>query len=48
MVKLHTNFGVIGIELDAEKAPITTANFLAYVESGFYNDVISIVSLMVS
>lgn len=40
MVKLHTNFGVIGIELDAEKAPITTANFLAYVESGFYNDVI--------
>jgi peptidyl-prolyl cis-trans isomerase B (cyclophilin B) len=40
MVKLHTNYGVIGIELDAEKAPITTANFLAYVESGFYNDVI--------
>jgi peptidyl-prolyl cis-trans isomerase B (cyclophilin B) len=40
MVKLHTNFGVIGIELDAEKAPITTANFLTYVESGFYNDVI--------
>jgi peptidyl-prolyl cis-trans isomerase B (cyclophilin B) len=40
MVKLHTNFGVIGIELDAEKAPITTANFLAYVESSFYNDVI--------
>ena len=40
MVKLHTNYGVIGIELDAEKEPITTANFLAYVESGFYNDVI--------
>jgi peptidyl-prolyl cis-trans isomerase B (cyclophilin B) len=40
MVKLHTNFGVIGIELNAEKAPITTANFLSYVESGFYNDVI--------
>jgi peptidyl-prolyl cis-trans isomerase B (cyclophilin B) len=40
MVKLHTNYGVISIELDAEKAPITTANFLAYVESGFYNDVI--------
>jgi peptidyl-prolyl cis-trans isomerase B (cyclophilin B) len=40
MVKLHTNYGVIGIELDAEKAPITTANFLAYVESGFYNEVI--------
>ena len=40
MVKLHTNFGVISIELDAKKAPITTANFLVYVESGFYNDVI--------
>lgn len=36
MVKLHTNFGTITLELDAEKAPITTANFLEYVESGFY------------
>ncbi len=36
MVKLHTNFGEITIELDAEKAPVTVANFLAYVESGFY------------
>ncbi|MEY3747956.1 MAG: hypothetical protein RL194_1415, partial [Pseudomonadota bacterium] len=25
MVKLHTNFGTITLELDAEKAPITTA-----------------------
>ena len=40
MVKLHTNFGEITIELDAEKAPITVANFLAYVESGFYADTI--------
>lgn len=40
MVKLNTNFGEITIELDAEKAPITVANFLAYVESGFYNDTI--------
>jgi peptidyl-prolyl cis-trans isomerase B (cyclophilin B) len=40
MVKLHTNFGEITIELDAEKAPITVANFLAYVESDFYNGTI--------
>ena len=40
MVKLHTNFGEITIELDAEKAPITVANFLSYVESGFFADTI--------
>ena len=40
MVKLHTNFGEMTIELDAEKAPITVANFLAYVESDFYNGTI--------
>jgi len=40
VVKLHTNFGEITIELDAEKAPITVANFLSYVESGFYADTI--------
>ena len=37
MVKLTTNFGVITLELDAEKAPATVANFLDYVKSGFYN-----------
>ena len=31
MVKLTTNFGVITLELDAEKAPKTVANFLQYV-----------------
>jgi peptidyl-prolyl cis-trans isomerase B (cyclophilin B) len=36
MVRLHTNFGVIGLELDASRAPETVKNFLAYVESGFY------------
>ncbi len=36
MVNLHTNFGTISIELDAVKAPITVANFLEYVRSGFY------------
>ena len=40
MVKLTTNFGDITLELNAEKAPITVANFLQYVESGFYTDVI--------
>ncbi len=40
MVKLHTNFGEITLELDAEKAPITVANFLEYVNSGFYENVI--------
>jgi peptidyl-prolyl cis-trans isomerase B (cyclophilin B) len=40
VVKLHTNFGEITIELDAEKAPITVANFLSYVESGFFADTI--------
>lgn len=40
MVKLSTNFGDITLELNAEKAPITVANFLQYVESGFYTDVI--------
>lgn len=40
MVKLTTNFGDIVIELNAEKAPITVANFLSYVEKGFYDGVI--------
>jgi len=40
VVKLSTNFGDITIELDTEKAPITAANFLKYVESDFYENVI--------
>jgi len=36
MVKLHTNHGTITLELDADKAPDTVKNFLAYVESGHY------------
>jgi len=40
VVKLHTNFGDITIELNAEKAPITVANFLQYVDSGFYDNTI--------
>jgi peptidyl-prolyl cis-trans isomerase B (cyclophilin B) len=40
VVKLLTNFGEITLELDTEKAPITTANFLQYVDNGFYNGTI--------
>ena len=40
MIKLHTNFGTIGIELDHEKAPLTAANFEQYVKDGFYDSVI--------
>ncbi|MDY0073153.1 MAG: peptidylprolyl isomerase [Thauera sp.] len=39
-VTLHTNHGPITIELDAEKAPQTVANFLAYVEAGHYNNTV--------
>lgn len=38
MVKFHTGFGIIALELDAGKAPLTVANFLQYVESGFYSN----------
>ncbi len=38
MVKLHTNFGLITLELDAEKAPITVANFIQYVNDGYYEN----------
>ncbi len=37
MVELHTNHGVIKLELDAEKAPKTVANFLEYVKKGHYD-----------
>ncbi len=40
MVKLTTNFGDITIELYEDKAPITVANFLNYVDKGFYDGVI--------
>jgi peptidyl-prolyl cis-trans isomerase B (cyclophilin B) len=40
MIKLTTNHGEITLELDAEKAPKTVANFLSYVESGHYNGTI--------
>lgn len=36
-VALNTSKGRIVLQLDAEKAPKTTANFLNYVKSGHYN-----------
>ena len=40
MVKLHTNHGVIALELDSERAPETAKNFLEYVEAGFYSNTV--------
>jgi peptidyl-prolyl cis-trans isomerase A (cyclophilin A) len=39
-VSMKTTLGEIILELDQEKAPISTANFMAYVKSGFYKDTI--------
>ena len=40
MIKLHTNYGDIKLELDREKAPITVQNFIDYVSSGHYDNTI--------
>ncbi len=40
IVEFDTNFGQIVIELNTEKAPLTVANFLDYVESGHYDGTI--------
>jgi len=39
-VELHTTAGVIRIELDDVKAPVTVANFLDYVKAGHYDGTI--------
>ena len=39
-VKLTTTLGEIIIQLNAEKAPVSSANFLTYVNEGFYNGTI--------
>lgn len=39
-VKLQTTLGDIVIQLNAEKAPISTSNFLTYVKEGFYDGTI--------
>lgn len=40
MIILNTTFGPITLELDAEKAPKTVENFIAYAKDGFYNGTI--------
>lgn len=40
MITLKTNHGDIVIELDEEKAPISSENFRQYVRDGFYDGVI--------
>ncbi|HZZ02235.1 peptidylprolyl isomerase [Paraburkholderia sp.] len=40
MVELHTNHGVIKLELDAEKAPKSVENFLNYVKAGHYDNTV--------
>ena len=39
-VKMETSMGDITLELDAEKAPDTVANFVEYANSGFYDGTI--------
>lgn len=40
MIKFHTNFGTITLELNSEKAPKTVENFLEYVNHGFFEGTI--------
>lgn len=39
-VKLTTSMGVVTVELNKEKAPVSTENFVKYVEAGHYNGTI--------
>lgn len=40
MVRFETSVGGFTLELDAEKAPLSVANFLAYVDEGFYDGLV--------
>ena len=39
-ITMTTSLGDIKLELYADKAPLTVANFVSYAEEGFYNDTI--------
>ena len=40
MVKLHTNHGIITLDLDAQRAPATVENFLQYVKDGHFDNTV--------
>jgi cyclophilin family peptidyl-prolyl cis-trans isomerase len=40
MIRFETSLGGFTLELDADKAPITVANFLTYVDEGFFDGLI--------
>ena len=40
MVRFETSLGSFTLDLDAAKAPVTVANFLAYVDEGFFDGLI--------
>jgi peptidyl-prolyl cis-trans isomerase A (cyclophilin A) len=37
LVRIETSFGTIDLAIDTKNAPITSANFLKYVDGGFYD-----------
>jgi peptidyl-prolyl cis-trans isomerase B (cyclophilin B) len=40
MIRLNTSLGDITLELDADKAPLTVASFIEYVQAGHYDNTI--------
>ncbi|MGB7990165.1 MAG: peptidylprolyl isomerase [Candidatus Methylophosphatis roskildensis] len=40
MIKLHTSHGTITVELFADEAPLTVANFVEYVKVGHYDNTV--------
>src|SRR6478752_7272265 len=40
MVRFETSLGAFTLELDAENAPVSTENFLSYVDEGFFDGLI--------
>src|SRR5687768_2028884 len=37
LVRITTSFGEIDLAIDTKRAPVTSANFLKYVDGGFYS-----------
>jgi peptidyl-prolyl cis-trans isomerase A (cyclophilin A) len=37
VVRIETQFGAIDLAIDTKRAPVTSANFLKYVDGGFYD-----------